>query len=93
MLLIATVAEYMSPILETDDPDLLLLTLGAVARARGMAQVAKDSGLGHESLYKSLLALCQGCSDATHEFLSAPALLHGSGPNFVTDFALLGVIY
>ena len=34
----ASVAEYMTAVLETDDPDLLLLALGDVARARGMAQ-------------------------------------------------------
>jgi len=50
----AAIAEYMTAVLETDDPDLLLLALGDVARARGMAQVAKDSGLGRESLYKAL---------------------------------------
>jgi probable addiction module antidote protein len=50
----AAVAEYMTVVLETDDPDLLLLALGDVARARGMAQVAKDAGLGRESLYKAL---------------------------------------
>lgn len=50
----AAVAEYMTAILETDDPDLLLLALADVARARGMAQVAKDAGLGRESLYKAL---------------------------------------
>jgi probable addiction module antidote protein len=50
----AAIAEYMSAILEMDDPDLLLLALGDVARARGMAQVARDSGLGRESLYKAL---------------------------------------
>lgn len=44
----------MTAILETDDPDLLLLALGDVARARGIARVAKDSGLGRESLYKAL---------------------------------------
>ena len=48
------VAEYMTAVLETEDPDLLLLALGDVARARGMAQVAKDAGLGRESLYKAL---------------------------------------
>ncbi len=48
------IAEYMTAVLETDDPDLLLLALGDVARARGMAQVAKDAGLGRESLYKAL---------------------------------------
>ena len=50
----AAVAEYMTAVLDTEDPDLLLLALGDVARARGMAQVAKDAGLGRESLYKAL---------------------------------------
>jgi probable addiction module antidote protein len=40
--------------LETNDPDLLLMALGDVARAKGMAQVAKAAGLGRESLYKAL---------------------------------------
>lgn len=34
------VAEYISAVLEADDPDLLRLALGDVARARGMAQLA-----------------------------------------------------
>jgi len=50
----AAVAEYMTAVLESEDPDLLLLALSDVARARGMAQVAKDAGLGRESLYKAL---------------------------------------
>ena len=48
------IAEYMSVVLESDDPDLLLQALSDVARAKGMAQVARDAGLGRESLYKSL---------------------------------------
>lgn len=48
------IAEYMTAVLEAEDPDLLLLALGDVARAKGMAQVAKDAGLGRESLYKAL---------------------------------------
>jgi probable addiction module antidote protein len=44
----------MTAVLDTDDPDLLLLALGDVDRARGMAQVAKEAGLGRESLYKAL---------------------------------------
>ena len=48
------IAEYMTAVLEVNDPDLLLLALGDVARAKGMAQVAKDAGLGRESLYKAL---------------------------------------
>jgi probable addiction module antidote protein len=50
----AAIAEYISAVLESGDLDHLLLALGDVARARGMAQVAKDSGLGRESLYKAL---------------------------------------
>jgi probable addiction module antidote protein len=48
------VAEYMNAVLETGNSDHLLLALGDIARARGMAQVAKDTGLGRESLYKAL---------------------------------------
>ena len=48
------VAEYMNAVLESEDPELLLLALSDVARARGMTQVAKDAGLGRESLYKAL---------------------------------------
>jgi probable addiction module antidote protein len=48
------VAEYMTAILEANDPDLLLAALGDVARARGMSEVAKNAGLGRESLYKAL---------------------------------------
>lgn len=48
------IAEYVTAILEMQDTDLLLLAMSDVARAKGMAQVAKDSGLGRESPYKAL---------------------------------------
>lgn len=48
------VAEYMTAVLDTEDPDLLLLALSDVARARGMTHVAEAAGLGRESLYKAL---------------------------------------
>jgi probable addiction module antidote protein len=50
----AAIAEYLTAILEADDPDLLLVALGDVARAKGMSHVARDTGLGRESLYKAL---------------------------------------
>ena len=50
----ASIAEYMSIALESGDNDHVLVALGTVARARGMTQVAKDAGLGRESLYKAL---------------------------------------
>ena len=48
------IAEYVTAVLEADDPDLLLLALADIARARGMAEVAREAGLGRESLYKAL---------------------------------------
>jgi probable addiction module antidote protein len=48
------IAEYVTAVLEADDPDLLLLALADIARAKGMAQVAREAGLGRESLYKAL---------------------------------------
>ena len=49
-----TIAAYLTAALEDDDPDLFLTAVRDVARARGMAQLAKDTGLGRESLYKAL---------------------------------------
>ena len=48
------VAEYMNAVLESGDSNLLLRALGEMARVRGMAKVARDTGLGRESLYKAL---------------------------------------
>ena len=50
------IAEYLSQILEDGDLDELLSAIGDIARAKGMAQIAKDTGLGRESLYKSFRA-------------------------------------
>ncbi|MCK9799807.1 putative addiction module antidote protein [Pseudomonas chlororaphis] len=47
------ISEYLSQILADGDTDELLRALGHVARARGMAQVSRDSGLGRASLYKT----------------------------------------
>lgn len=48
------ISEYLSVALEDPDPDMFLMAVRNVARARGMSQLAKDSGLGRESLYKAL---------------------------------------
>ena len=49
-----TIAEYLTAALEDPHPDVFLAAVRDVARARGMAQLAKDAGLGRESLYKAL---------------------------------------
>lgn len=48
------IAEYLSAAVEDPDPNVFLAALGDAAKARGMAQIAKDAGLGRESLYKAL---------------------------------------
>jgi len=48
------VAEFIDAALETGNPAVFIRALGEVARAQGMARVAKRSGLGRESLYKAL---------------------------------------
>jgi probable addiction module antidote protein len=48
------IAEYLTAAAEDENPDVLLVALAAVAKARGMSQVAAAAGLGRESLYKAL---------------------------------------
>ncbi len=48
------IAEYLSVVIDDGDPAMLAVTLGDIARARGMTQIAKDSGLSREALYKAL---------------------------------------
>ena len=49
-----TIAEYLNLALEDPNPEMLLLAVKNIARARGMTQLAQDAGLGRESLYKAL---------------------------------------
>ncbi|WP_295456399.1 addiction module antidote protein [uncultured Thiodictyon sp.] len=48
------IAEYLTIVLEEDDPALLAAALGDIARARGMTEIAKASGLTREALYRAL---------------------------------------
>ena len=47
------VTEYLRQVLEDGDPVELGAALGDIARARGMSQLARDTGLSRESFYKS----------------------------------------
>lgn len=50
-----TIAAYLTEALESDDPRDIAKALGAVARARGgMAQLARETGVTRESLYRAL---------------------------------------
>lgn len=48
------IAEYLTVVLEEDDPAALADALGTIARARGMSDIAKLSGITREALYKAL---------------------------------------
>ncbi len=48
------IAQYLSIVLEENDPAELAHALGTIARARGMTEVARASGLTREALYKAL---------------------------------------
>lgn len=50
------IAEYLTVVLEEDDPAALADALGAIARSRGMSDIAKASGITREALYKALRA-------------------------------------
>ena len=45
---------YLEAALEDGDPTLVAAALGDIARAKGMTQIAREAGLGRESLYKAL---------------------------------------
>lgn len=47
-------AAYLEATLEEEDPALVAAALGDIARAKGMTEVARQSELGRESLYKAL---------------------------------------
>lgn len=47
-------AAYLEAALEEGDPALVAAALGDIARAKGMTQLARETGLGRESLYKAL---------------------------------------
>jgi probable addiction module antidote protein len=50
------IARYMDAVLTENDPALLAAALGDVARARGMARIARAAGVSREHLYRALSA-------------------------------------
>ncbi|MDM7945055.1 addiction module antidote protein [Oceanibaculum nanhaiense] len=50
------IAAYLDAAMEDGDPAVIAAALGDVARARGMTQIARETGLARESLYRALSA-------------------------------------
>lgn len=48
------IAGYLTAVLEDGDPALFVAAIGDIARAKGMSEIAKKSGVTRESLYRAL---------------------------------------
>lgn len=66
-----TIIEYLAAALENPDPNAFLMAVRDVAKARGIAKVAADAGLGRESLYKALKPGAQPRFDTVRRLLEA----------------------
>jgi len=65
------ICAYLNEVLQENNPDLLLLALGDIARARGMTHMAKQAGVGRESLYKTLTKGAKPRYDTVMKLLNA----------------------
>ena len=72
---------YLNVALEEGDLGVIMAVLGDIARARKMAVVAKESGLGRESLYKSL------SSNGNPEFSTVLKVVRALGFRLKVDLA------
>ncbi|MDQ6990134.1 MAG: putative addiction module antidote protein [Mariprofundaceae bacterium] len=46
------IAQYLNEAYEDDNPEVFVIALGNVIKARGVSDIARKSGLNRESLYK-----------------------------------------
>ena len=72
-----TIAEYLTAALEDTNPDVFLAAIADVAKVRGMSQLAKNAGLGRETLYKAL------APGAKPRYDTVLKVLHGLGVKLV----------
>jgi probable addiction module antidote protein len=67
---------YLEAALEEGDPSLIAAALGDIAKAKGIAQIARKTGLGRESLYKAL------SSEGNPEFATVLKVVRALGLRF-----------
>ena len=68
------IRDYLEAILEEGDAGLLAAALGDIAKAHGMSDIAHDSGIAREALYKALRADAQPRFDTIARVLGAIGL-------------------
>ena len=67
------ITAYLEAVFDDGDPALVSAALGDIARARGMTEIAREAGLGRESLYKAL------SSEGNPEFATVMKVLRALG--------------
>lgn len=75
-----TIAAYISAVLEENNPEAFLDALKTVARAKGMTQLANDTGLGRESLYKALAPGAKPRYDTVLKIVNALGITLSAAP-------------
>ena len=75
-------AEYLSQVLEDGDNEEFLRAIGHIAKAKGMAQIARDTGLGRESLYKAFRPNAKPRFDTVMKVIDALKIKLKATPQF-----------
>lgn len=70
----AEAAAYIEAVMELDDPATLLVALRHVAKAHGMAEVARRADVGDKMLFKALSAEGNPTLTTVHKVLHAMGL-------------------
>ena len=70
----AEAAAYIEAVMELDDPAALLVALRHVAKAHGMAEVARRADVGDKTLFKALSADGNPTLSTVHKVLHAVGL-------------------
>ena len=72
-------AAYLQAAFEEGDPALIIHAIGNIARARGMSEIARETGLRRESLYKAL------SSEGNPEFATVLKVINALGIKLHTE--------
>ncbi|MDP1771768.1 addiction module antidote protein [Methylobacter tundripaludum] len=67
----ADMGEYLTQAFMDEDPDMFIIALGHIAKHKGIAQLASDTGLNRENLYKALSGKSQPKWDTVQRIIKA----------------------
>jgi len=67
----AEIAEYLSEAYQDNDPAVFIVALGHVVKHKGLAELAEETGLNRESLYKTFNGKVQPKWNTVHRLLKA----------------------